>query len=72
MTQQQLAFTVFCIEGIAEALEQNGADVYQKLINHPSNLLQSYIVEHYDVLHTQSKSYIVEEILELMQQKGVL
>jgi hypothetical protein len=44
--------------------------VYQALTEQ-SNILNGYIVPEYETLHTQSKDYIVNDILEFMQERGV-
>ena len=36
-----------------------------------SNILYGYIVPEYEMLHTQSKEYIVDDILEYMNELGV-
>ena len=36
-----------------------------------SDILNSYIVPEYGVLHTQSKEYIVQDILDVMKERGV-
>lgn len=36
-----------------------------------SDILSSYIVPEYEVLHTQSKEYIVRDILDVMKERGV-
>jgi len=65
-----MEFSVFCIESIAEKLGQTGDVIYEKLTKE-SNILNDYIVSCYDVLHTQGKEYIVDDIIEIMKQKGV-
>ncbi len=35
------------------------------------DILQSYIVPNYEALHTQGKDYIVDDIIDLMEKKGV-
>jgi len=65
-----MEFSVFCIESIAEKLGQTG-DVIYEMLTKQSNILNDYIVSCYDVLHTQGKEYIVEDIIEVMKQKGV-
>ena len=37
-----------------------------------TGLLKDYIVLCYDVLHTFSKDYIVEDLTEALREKGVL
>ena len=37
-----------------------------------SGVLNDYIVPCYDVLHTFSKDYLVEELTEVLKEKGAL
>lgn len=69
MDINQLEFVVFCIENIAIRLGVNAGRVYRALED--SHILHGYIVPEYDALHTQSKDYIVDDILMLMQERGV-
>jgi hypothetical protein len=66
----ELEFAVFCIENIAQRLGIRSEKVYQALTE-KSDILNSYIVPEYEILHTQSKEYIVDDILELMKERGV-
>ena len=71
MNGDTLLFAVFCIEGIAEYLRMDGAEIY-KLLTEKSDILDSYILKYYDTLHTQSKEYIVEELVGLMKNEGLI
>ncbi|MCL2754306.1 MAG: DUF3791 domain-containing protein [Oscillospiraceae bacterium] len=68
MNSRELHFTVFCIENVAERLNKSGAEVYA-LLKVNSTILDDYIVPNYDTLHTQGKEYIVDDIIEFMQEK---
>ena len=68
---RELEFAVFCIESVAQALGKPSDAVYRSLAG-KDGLLHRYIVPSYDVLHTQGKDYIVNDICELMAQQGVL
>lgn len=70
ITSKELEFAVFCIENVAEKLGVDAEAVY-KAFTDKSNILNGYIVPEYEVLHTQSKEYIVNDIIELMQERGV-
>ena len=35
------------------------------------DILNGYIVPEYEILHTQSKEYIVEDLLDVMKERGV-
>ena len=71
MTPEQLFFAIFCIEALADDLQTTGDKVYIMLVD-KSDILDSYIIPHYNTLHTQGKEFIVREIKELMQKRGVL
>ena len=66
----ELEFAVFCIENIARRLGKNAEEVYQALTE-KSDILNSYIIPEYEVLHTQSKDYIVDDIISLMEERGI-
>ncbi|MDO4224036.1 MAG: DUF3791 domain-containing protein [Acinetobacter sp.] len=68
--EKHLEFILFCIDFIAQKLEQSPDVIYQKLRD--SGLLQDYIIAHYDVLHTQDKDYIIDDIVALMKAKGIM
>lgn len=69
MTASEMEFTIFCIENIAEELKKSGKEVYELLKN--SNLIENYILPGFEALHTQSKKYIIEDIITLMKEKGL-
>ena len=66
----ELEFAVFCIENIAIRLGRNAEEVYQMLTK-KSDILNSYIIPEYEMLHTQSKDYIVDDIVSLMKERGI-
>lgn len=68
--ENELEFAIFCIENIAKELNVSGEKVYEKLTKE-SDILNAYIVPCFDVLHTQSKEYIVNDIIELMKERGL-
>jgi hypothetical protein len=37
-----------------------------------SRLLDDYLIPSYDVLHTQGKEYIVDDLIGLMREKGLI
>lgn len=67
---RELEFAVFCIENVAIRLEVSSEKVYQVLAE-KSDILNGYIIPCYEVLHSQSKEYIVDDIISLMKEKGV-
>jgi len=71
LTPEQSFFAVFCIEALADDLGITGSKIY-KMLAENSDILDNYIIPCYDALHTQGKEYIVRELKELLQEKGVL
>ena len=68
---KELEFAIFCIENVAGFLGRDAREVY-KLLTEESDILNSYIVPEYEMLHTQSKEYIVNDIVEFMKESGVI
>lgn len=65
----ELEFAIFCIESVAQKLNIGAGWVYEALTKE-SDILYGYIVPEYEILHTQSKEYIVDDIIEVMREKG--
>ena len=66
----ELEFAVFCIENVAAKLGMDAERVYQAFTEQ-SDILHGYIVPEYEVLHTQSREYIVDDLLDVMRERGV-
>ena len=71
-TKQKSFFFVFIVECeyLSEALHKSASQVYSALRS--SGVLNDYIIPCYDVLHTFSKEYIVEDLTEVLKEKGAL
>ena len=65
-----MEFAIFSIENIAEKTHIASEQVYHTLKQ--SGILDNYIIPSYDSLHTQSKDYIVSDILEVMKENSIL
>ena len=70
-TFEQLSFAIFCIEAVAEYLNWDPRDVYASLAD-KTNLLDDYIARYSDVLHTQDRLYIAEDIVRELKAEGAL
>lgn len=69
--EKELEFAVFCIENVAIHLNANPTQIFEALTE-KSNILNDYIVKNYDVLHTQGKEYIVDDVIEVMKERNVV
>lgn len=67
---RELEFAIFCIENVASRLHVDAQNVYVAL-SEQTNILNDYIIPEYKVLHTQSKDYIVDDIIDVMHERGV-
>ncbi len=67
---RELEFAIFCIENVASKLHVDAQKVYVALAEQ-TDILKDYIIPEYEVLHTQSKDYIVDDIVDVMKEKGV-
>lgn len=63
-------FIIFCIENLAARLQENAAEVYNQLAKQ-SRILYDYIIPNYEVLSTQGKEYILDDLTEVMQENGI-
>lgn len=68
---KELEFVIFCIENVASYLGKDAQEVY-KMLTENSSILSSYIIPEYEMLHTQSKEYIVNDIVGVMEESGVI
>ena len=69
-TADELEFAIFCIENVAAALGVNAEQVYEAFAE-KSDILNGYIVPEYEILHTQSRDYIVNDLIDIMKERGV-
>lgn len=70
MDDKVLDFVVFCITKFSVLLKLPQQDIYNRLKD--SGILHAYIVPSYDVLHTFSERYLMEDLADYMYKKGVL
>lgn len=70
MNRDVLEFVTFCVGALALKLNMSRGEVYTLLSK--AGLMKEYIVECYDVLHTFSRSYILDDLTELMRERGVI
>jgi len=66
----ELEFVIFCIENVAVRLGVDAECVYQAFTE-KSDILNGYIVPEYEALHTQSREYIVDDLFDVMKERGV-
>lgn len=67
--KEQLEFTVFIINKLSYYLNKPVYEIYKIL--EETDVLDSYIIECYDVLHTLGSEYLMEDISEMLRERGV-
>ena len=67
---KELEFAIFGIENVADKLNIDAPKVYS-MLTEQTNILNEYIIPEYEILHTQSKDYIINDIIEVMKERGV-
>lgn len=70
MDNNILEFVTYCISKLAYQLGLRQSDIYDRL--NRSGILYDYLVPSYDVLHTFSSRYLMEDLIGYMKEKGVL
>lgn len=54
---------------VASKLHIDAQKVYAALTEQ-TDILQEYIIPEYEVLHTQGKDYIVDDIIDVMKERN--
>lgn len=70
MDKKTLEFVTFCIGRLSMLLNLPQQEIYKKLKQF--GILYDYIVPSYDVLHTFSVRYLMDDLTDYMREKGVL
>lgn len=70
MNCNNIDFVTYCIGNLSRRLNLSAGEVYRRLKQ--SGILTDYIIPSYDVLHTFSKEYLLEDLIEFMREKEVL
>ena len=69
MTTNIFSFVIYMIHACANRWKQTPSEVYDKLQR--VGCINKYLVPNYEVLHTQSSDYVVEDIEEYLAVRGI-
>lgn len=70
MNTTNIGFITYIIGNLSRRLGIPQKEVYQKLKT--SRILSDNIIPSYDVLHSFSKEYLMDDLTNYMQEKGVI
>ena len=69
MNQDSFAYVVYMIHACADRWRKLPSDVYRLLKK--SGCIDQYLVPNYEILHTQGTEYVVDDIREYLDIRGV-
>lgn len=64
LDEVKLSFATSCVEGVARKLGVSYIDVYERMKK--VDLIDKFILKHYDTLHTESYEYLIEDVIECL------
>ncbi|MCM1143924.1 MAG: DUF3791 domain-containing protein [Blautia sp.] len=70
MNKDSFSFIIYMIHACADKWNMMPSEVYWKLQG--AGCIEGYLVPHYDILHTQSTGYIVDDIKEYLEVRGIV
>lgn len=59
-----MEFVIFAIESAAQKMDIPAPALYNRL--EKVNLIRNYLIAGYDILHTQSRQYIADTLIEAL------
>lgn len=69
MTKDQINYVTCVIGAMANMTGASCSCIYGKL--QAAGMIKDYLAAAYDVLHTLSLEYVVQEVIEIMKKKGL-
>ncbi len=66
-TEILLSFAASCIEGVARRLGIGYHEAYSRLKK--VDLIDKYIIEFYDVLHLESRTHLIDNVVECLTNR---
>ena len=67
INEKEMDFVVYCVENLANYISEDSVKVFDLLDE--KDLIEGYILKFYDILHTQSKDWIVEDLVEQLEKR---
>ena len=67
INEKEMDFVVYCVENLANYISEDSVKVFDLLDE--KDLIEGYILKFYDILHTQSKEWIVEDLVEQLEKR---
>lgn len=68
INEKEMDFVVYCVENLANYISEDSVKVFDLLDE--NELIEGYILKFYDILYTQGKDWIVEDLVEQLEKSG--
>ena len=69
-SKSEMEFSIFLIHQMAEFWHKTPSEVYSILDS--SNILDNYIIKHYDVLHSMGSESLIEDLNDYIKEKHII
>ena len=69
MNENTFPFVIYMIHACSNRWNRSPKQVYRRLKD--TGCIDGYLVHHYDILHTQGTDYVVDDIQEYLNVRGV-
>lgn len=68
MSKDELEFVIYIIHACSQKWELSPSAVYRRLQS--VDCIDKYLIGHYEILHTQSTAFVVEDVERFLQNRG--
>lgn len=69
MNKDSFSFVIYMIHACANKWGHDPSEVYQKM--KLADCITGFLIPNYEILHTQSTQYVMEDIKEYLNVRGV-
>ena len=69
MNKDSFSYVIYMIHACAKNWGHNPSEIYKKMKK--TNCIMGFLVPNYEILHTQSTQYVMEDIKEYLTIRGI-
>lgn len=69
MNKDTFSFVIYMIHACANCWQKSPSEIYKDMKS--TNCIMGFLVPNYEILHTQSTQYIIEDIKEYFNFRGI-
>jgi hypothetical protein len=68
-TKKEIDFGIFILHRLSEKWDKSVPEIYRILTE--TNILDGYVLNCYDALHTLGEQYLVDDITDFVREEGL-